>query len=133
MSESTFGVTATQVVDAAYGLTVPDSARRNIDRLIIKAENILLDNVPNLQARIDDGRVRSGSVQGVIEDMVIRVLRNPQALRSITIDDGTAVIDQAVSSGFLYLADTELTRLKGAAVRPKVRSIRLAPGWHHAR
>lgn len=130
---SSFNATFDDVCKSAYGLTVPSSAQAGVEKLIDKAEGILLDEIPNLQARITAGRTKVDSVQSVIEDMVVRVLRNPNALRQIGIDDGTATIDQTISSGQLYVSDAELARLRKdvtAKSRAAVRSIRLAnPPW----
>ena len=126
---SLFGVNPTNVADAAYGLTVPSSAVAGIVKLIEKAEGILLDEIPSLHQRSTSGRTKPESVKSVIEDMVVRVLRNPNSLRQITVDDGTATIDHAISSGQLYASPAELARLRkdvNGSARGGVRSIRLA-------
>jgi len=43
--------------------------------------------------------------------MVLRVVKNPRSLRSLGLDDFQATIDQAVSTGMLYLSDDERARL----------------------
>lgn len=130
---SVFNVTSDNVVDAAYGITVPSTAQAGVEKLLGKAEGMLLDEIPNLKERTDTGRTKLESVRSVIEDMVVRVLRNPNALRQISIDDGSATIDQAISSGQLYVSEAELARLRKDITkrkRPAVRSVRLAnPPW----
>lgn len=118
-------VTAEGITTAAPTLTMPPEAQTQ--RLIEKAEELVLDYVPNTATRIADGRLRQATLNAVIEDMVIRVLRNPQALRTVSVDDGSATLDMTISSGLMYVSDVELARLRGHASGPKnpVRSIRL--------
>lgn len=126
-----FGILPQDVIDAAYGVTVPSGQNPRIARLIVKAEGLILDRIPTLQTRIDAGKTRLASVQSVVEDMVVRVLRNPNSLRQVGIDGDTATIDQAVSSGQLYLSDDEHDRLLTDVITPRrpapIRSIRQAP------
>lgn len=125
-----FGVLPHEITDAAYGLTIPPGSTDAIARLIDKAERLILDAFPNLPDRVATGRPTTETVRDVIENMVIRVLRNPSSLRSIAVDDGTAVIDSAVSTGQLYLSDDERSRLAPIGRRGNVRSIRQQyPRW----
>lgn len=136
MAVMSFGVTVQTVIDAAYGITVPSESHGRVQALINKAIGLLLDEIPNLEHRVTDGRTKSASAKSVVEDMVVRVLRNPNALRQITINGDSATIDQAVSSGQLYVTEAELARLrKDVSVQAskragKLRSIRQAlPPW----
>lgn len=54
-------------------------------------------------------------VVGVIADMVLRVMRNPEGKRSETIDDYSYTRDNAVSTGGLYLSDAEAALLNGVS------------------
>lgn len=136
MAANAFGVTVQTVESAAYGITVPSESLASVQALIDKAVGLLLDEIPNLVQRVADGRTKADSAKSVVEDMVVRVLRNPNALRQITINGDSATIDQAVSSGQLYVAEAELARLRKdvstqASKRAgKLRSIRQAlPPW----
>ena len=122
-------VTASSIENAAPELMMPPPEQTA--KLIAKAEVLVIDYVPNVTSRLSDGRLRQETLNSVIEDMVIRVLRNPQALRTVSVDDGSATLDGAISSGLLYLSDVELDRLRGHAqgVKPKVRSIKLRTPW----
>jgi len=109
----TYGVTAADLRAAAYGVDIPAGAAidAQITVLITKATTRIDDAVPSLAARVLDGSVVEAVVQDVIEDMVLRVVKNPKSLRSLGLDDFQATIDQAVSTGMLYLSDDERARL----------------------
>lgn len=124
---------------AGYGLTIPEGERvdEQIQHLIDKAETRLNALVPTLPDRVtgiapgptQKPAIDLETVQGVIEDMVLRVLRNPRALRSLGIDDFQSVIDTTVTSGLLYVSGDELALLSPRA-RRQVRSMRMhIPSW----
>lgn len=117
---------------AAYGLTIPegDEVNTTLQRLIDKAIERVYNNVPSLDDRIAAGDITEALAQGVVEDMVIRVLRNPGGYRQVSIDDYTRMIDQAVSSGALYLSDEERRELTRRRKRKAIRSIRVSLPTH---
>lgn len=104
-------------------VTVPDLVNRfrALDTAESKiAESLLLDaweellapkNVPDLEQRMADGRVREGLVRRVVAAMVLRVLRNPDAIRQWQIDDASFTRDQLVSAGLLYASEDEVALL----------------------
>ena len=118
---------------AGYGLTIPEDASTAVLALINKAERRLLNRLPSIPARVAAGTLDSALVQGVVEDMVLRVLRNPDCLRSWSIGGGdySATIDQVVSSGHLYVTDEEFDLLSGASTGARraqpVRTV--VPAW----
>lgn len=132
-----YAVDPQDIRDAAYGIEIPAGAAVDVQigLLIAKAETRLNAVVPLLAARFEAGEAIGGApitdvVKGVIEDMVLRVAKNPQALRSFGIDDFTAVLDNAVSTGLLYVAADELALLSPGSGRSSVGSIRLGvPSW----
>lgn len=131
---SLFRVTAFDVREAAYGLTIPEGGEADtaIEKAIRKAEVRILERFPNLPERVEGGKPALDVVQGVIEDMVLRVMRNPNGYRQVTLDDYSRTIDSAVSTGLLILTDAEAALL--APPRPKQRraigSVRIAtPRW----
>lgn len=125
----TIDVAADEVRLAAYGLTIPDGADLTIDRLVAKAIDRLPGGRTGIETRVAAGTLDEGLVKGVIEDMVIRVLSNPRALRSTSIDDYSETIDAAVSSGALYLSDSERALLT-QRTRPFIGSVRIGiPAW----
>lgn len=104
-------LTAVDVRLGAVNLSVPDGSDDAIDHLIARAVALLVLQVPTVPARVDAGTLDQAVVEGVVEDMVLRVLRNPQALRQISIDDFSATVDAAVSAGSLYVSSNELALL----------------------
>lgn len=96
------------ILAAAYGITLTDAQVEALPLLIEKAQELL---PVGTEQWIADGRTKAATVVSVVEDMVVRVARNPRGLRQVSIDDFTGTIDQALSSGGLYLAPDELERL----------------------
>lgn len=129
-------VTPADVRVAAYGLTIPVGTEIDnaIGRVIAKAQDRVEAAFPTIGDRVAAGTIPADRVKGVIEDMVIRVLRNPNAYRQVSIDDYSRMIDTAVSSGALYISPEERTLLTPKRRRPAVRSLRLGvPAWRQPR
>jgi len=126
-----FEVTAASIRSAAYGITIPagEAVDAQLDALIAKAELRLVAAVPSVPSRIEEGTLAVELVQGVVEDMVLRVVRNPKALRSVGLDDFQATIDNSTSTGLLYVSAEEKALLEPRA-SARVGSIRLGvPAW----
>lgn len=85
------------------------------EHLLVDAWEELLapGKVPDLEARVASGLVRPGLVTRVVTAMVIRVLRNPEAIRQWQVDDATFTRDSLVSSGLLFVSDDEVGLLTG--------------------
>lgn len=64
-------------------------------------------------------------VRAVVTAMVLRVMRNPDGKRQESIDDYSWTLDNAVSSGFLYVTDDELALLRAPSTASTRGSIRL--------
>ena len=79
--------------------------------LLDRASAIIRNHVAGVDARVAADANFATLARGVAADMVKRVLVNPEAVKSFTIDDYTRVRDQAVSSGWLYLSDMEQAQL----------------------
>jgi len=132
-----YGVTPEDIRAAAYGLTIPagDAVDEQLQKLIDKAASRLDRRVPSLMQRVTNDTLKLSVVQGVIEDMVLRVIRNPKAFRSLGLDDFQTVIDNSTSTGLLYVSEDELVLL-APSTGSKFGSIRLAvplerqPGVH---
>lgn len=127
---SKYGVTAQNVRDAAFGVTIPPGATvdAQLDRLIEKAELQL----PNkcIATGITKGTLDQDTVKSVIEDMVIRVTKNAKGYRQRSIDDYSVTIDTAISSGALYLSPSERELLCPPRRTGTVGSIRIGvPSW----
>lgn len=128
---SAYGVTAASLRQVAFGVDIPEGALVDIQlgHLIDKAEQRIAVKVPSLAARVAAGEVDQATVKGVVEDMVLRVAKNPMSLRTLGLDDFQATIDSAVSTGLIYLTADELSLLS-PRVRSKVASLRLViPPW----
>ncbi len=82
--------------------------------LLVDAWEELLARVHDLEARMADGRVTEGLVRRVVAAMVIRVLRNPEAIRQWQVDDASFTRDTLVSAGLLYASADEVGLLTGA-------------------
>lgn len=81
---------------------------------------------PTLDADVAAGTVSIASVIRVVTEMALRVLKNPDGLLQVTIDDYTARRDSAVSSGSLYITASELADVTPG--RSTQRSVRLIAG-----
>ena len=70
-------------------------------------------------------------VVGVVADMVLRVLKNPNGYRQVMSGDVSATRDAAISSGLLYLGDDEVARLSDPRTPQGAFTIRAAavPGY----
>lgn len=84
------------------------------------AWGIVQDEIPGVVRRIaldesDPSHLRRESVARVMVAMVIRVLRNPDARRQLGEDTYQETVDQAVSSGQLYISEVERGRLLASA------------------
>lgn len=109
---------------SAYGVEdLPSESSVHV--LIGKAVGLL---PAGLEGWISQGLVSPDAAASVVEDMVVRVLRNPQALRSFAIDDFSGTIDAAISGGQLYLSAGERARLTPAQMRAggRLRTARVA-------
>lgn len=89
------------------------------------AEALLADSweelqarVPTLAARAEAGTVSVGLIRRVVAAMVVRVLRNPDAIRQWAIDDASFTRDQLVSGGLLFATADEVALLSGVPVTP---------------
>ena len=72
--------------------------------------------VPNLDERRTAGQVSDGQLRKVLAAMVVRVLRNPNAIRQYTVDGDNLVRDSALSAGLLYVTPEDVALLSGVPV-----------------
>lgn len=122
-----YDVTAEDIRAIALGITIPpgEDVDAKLDALIGEAEVILNGDVPGLPRRVEGDDTLKALVQSTIKAMVLRVAKNPRALRSIGLDDLNATIDNTASSGELYLTAAEAARLAERPDGGRVGSIRL--------
>lgn len=127
-------VTPDDIRDAAYGFTIPGGSTVDVKlrKLITKAGERIVGAYPTILARLADERIQPSTVAGVIEDMVLRVARNPNGYRQVSIDDYNRTIDTALSTGQLYITEQEAELLAPPSKtgRRGARSMRLnTPSW----
>lgn len=67
--------------------------------------------VPSVPARAEANQTFKRVVVSILVAMVLRVLKNPDGIRQMSIDDYQVTIDSTRSTGALYLADDERERL----------------------
>jgi hypothetical protein len=75
----------------------------------------LLAVLPDLEARMAAGTTSDSLVVSVVSAMVLRVLRNPNGVRSWSVDDYSETRDSALSAGALYVSPEEVQLLAGKA------------------
>lgn len=92
-----------------------------------RASALVRASVQNVDTRVamDDNYRQLAA--GVVVDMALRVLKNPEGKRQESIDDYSWTRDNSVAAGNLYLADDELSLLLG--VRRRGGAFSIAPGW----
>lgn len=95
-----------------------DAEKTNAQAWLDDAWEELLVRVPDLEARMSDGRTSAGMVRRVVAAMVVRVLRNPDAIRQWGVDDATFTRDTLLSSGVLYATEDEVALLIGVPTTP---------------
>jgi hypothetical protein len=88
------------------------AARSSICRALLKrASQLVRDSYPNIDARITAGTVPGDSVGLAVLNMVARVMRNPDGLRSQTIGPISRSFDTDVATGMLTITDAETALL----------------------
>jgi len=124
-------IDAVTIQDDALDVTITDVMLPKVEHLIGKVEGRVHARCPLLAARVIRGDLPSDLVAGVVEDVVLRFIRNPQAYKQVAVDDGSITLDQAASSGLLDLNEQDLELLGcGGSRRRSVGSIRLGiPAW----
>lgn len=117
----------TDIIVMFRDLTVAETAKAT--RLLEFAAGMLRQQVPQLDARLAARTLDREAVAAVSTAMVVRVLQNPDGHRqgSVSADDVSKswTVDAALSSGALYIADTELAWLAPPMTRLRVGTIRL--------
>lgn len=127
---SDYDVTPDDIRNAAFGVTIPEGTNcdSQLEKLIAKAGMLL--PAACVAGRVAAGTLDPAIVASVIEDMVVRVVKNAKGLRQFSIDDFSATIDTALSSGALYLSDDERARLCPSRAGGRVGSVRIGvPAW----
>lgn len=80
--------------------------------LIEEATSLLAVSSPGLRDRAAASPDVAVAARSVIVSMVLRVMKNPDAIRQFTVDDYSQVRDQVASSGLLYATPEELAHVQ---------------------
>lgn len=104
---------ALAIADDIAGMWRPLSAAEYVvaTNWIVRASAMVRFNVPGLDARIVADPNLGVLAKGVVVDMVLRVLKNPDGKLEESIDDYRYRRDSATSSGALYLSAAEQSSL----------------------
>lgn len=113
-------------VQAVYEQEIPAGARKRVDLLLRKAQARLLARVPSIRARLDAGSLEPVLVRGALEDIVLRVLRNPNGYSMEQAGEFAYRIDRAVASGRIQITDEDVAPLLPPAARRPAGSIRVS-------
>lgn len=83
-----------------------------VETLITYAEELVLDEYPLIQSRIDAGTLRINKLKFVIVSAVVRALQNSENLRSTSYTTGPFNIAKTyISDGNLYIKEEEFALL----------------------
>ncbi|UJP39331.1 Gp19/Gp15/Gp42 family protein [Cellulomonas palmilytica] len=123
-------------VQTRLGRPIADDEAPQVDALLRDVEAMIRNRIRDLDDRALDPVFLELAVM-VEANAVVRVLRNPEGLRTwtVAVDDGsvTKTRDQATSAGGLYVTDDEWALLDPPDVPTAFSSpIRYEPGWHGA-
>lgn len=86
-----------------FGLTISDDEMPAVGHLIRKAEARLTARIPQLQQRIDAKLLSVELVKGVVEDMVLGTVRNPEGLASDGAGGVTSSYFRNAASGEVHM------------------------------
>lgn len=106
-----------------------------VTTLIGDAEDTIIREYPDIQDRIDEGSLPVERVQKVTARMVIRFLRNPTGVRSVT--QGAGPFQQSTTfggdePGAMYLTDADRYELAGpTSQKGKAFSVDMTPQGAH--
>lgn len=121
---------------AARWRALSDAEKTLTTTLLADASAVIRAKVPDVDTRIGNGKLDPALPRLVTVNMVLRVLRNPRAIRSETVGPYSATYDPALTGGFMVLTADELALLAApvtvnpaatTATVPGVGSIALRP------
>lgn len=88
---------------------IPGLSNRAWIRILARFPDIEANTAPIPPAT--EPLISSDLVADVMASMIVRVLKNPDSVRSDSIDDHTTTLDVAISSGEMYLTAEEVDLL----------------------
>ncbi|MEG9248011.1 Gp19/Gp15/Gp42 family protein [Arthrobacter sp. Soc17.1.1.1] len=123
--------TKDNVIEAWGPLSVREE--QVIEWLLSEASTKLRLRVPNVDAMVAEAGLLADAAKIAVVNAVKRVLQNPEAVRQISTTTGpvtdSKTIDAAVSSGFVYISEEDLTGLRRKRSRQRIRSFRVRSGY----
>lgn len=108
-------------VQESYEKTLPSEKSAWVNQKIDEAVNELLNYIPSLPQRIEDGLVNRNFVKDKVVGAVLRVVRNPEGLESEGEGDYTYRLNKTVASGDIWYLEKDL--LSMGWVAPLKRSV----------
>ena len=104
-------------VVAEYDGTIADDQIDYIDRKLTSAELVVRSVAGSIESRIGSGQTSFEAVKLVLCNMVIRLLRNPEGVRTQTVGPFSVSLDQSSSSAQLVITkeDRQLLGLRARA------------------
>lgn len=104
-------------VVAEYDGTIADDQIDYIDRKLTSAELVVRSVAGSIESRIGSGQTTFEAVKLVLCNMVIRLLRNPEGVRTQTVGPFSVSLDQSSSSAQLVITkeDRQLLGLRARA------------------
>lgn len=94
-----------------FGLVISDDEMDAVTHLIRKAETRLVARVPRLEERIESGALSLDLVRGVVEDMVLQTVRNPEGYASEGAGGVTSSYFRSAASGEVTMTREHLEML----------------------
>jgi hypothetical protein len=95
--------------------------------LLDDAWAVLLMMVPDIEDRMTAGTTSIEAAVFVVSSMVLRVLRNPNGVRTWSVDDYSETRDNSLSAGSLYASADELALLTGRSSTARRGAFSVAP------
>jgi hypothetical protein len=103
-----------------------DSEEPYVQALLNDAWAIASSQIPALIS-LDVASPAADVVRAVLSAMVIRVLRNPEGVRTWSVDDYSQTRDASVAGGSLYLSAEELALIDGSLGRRRRGAFSITP------
>lgn len=102
-----------------------------VDRLLTIASAVARSRVALIDERIAAGTLDADLVANVVASMAVRATKNPDGVRSTTVDDVAITFDTARTGGGVSITPEEIALLSPRSA-PRVGTIRLGV-WNHCR
>lgn len=118
--------TDAQQIAAYWGRTLDAGQQAQANDLAAAASGIIRDEFPTIDERIALGQIAATTVSYIASQMVIRVLRNPEAIKQESVGGESVTLADGAVSPDLWLMPGERARLRRR--RTRVGSMRLRAG-----